>query len=761
MKSFDKYLLFWVFVFFTNLLGAQKWTNYKGNISDYNIIETGNPYVVLGEKDGFIFEINFDTEVIKELFFDNKWLNYSRTKSFKLINNNLHLCREDLNYVIFDLSGNVIHERKLYTSFSNPYPSIINDSLLLIRSYDEYGRFTVYNVYTGKNQEFNTGMQVLGDNNGCVYALDQNKSSISEYSFNGLLNYNLNQYKNEIFSNQFVAFTGSYLIFQKYIDFDFLDKRIYSFKNNKIDSLDLDHLLFDDFFLTNNFTGLILGNKIYDEQEIVRNNASMLIYKLNDSGFAPYTDTIKGIPFASEYIRIVDKDNLCFFDDYSNFGSQLFKYKLGKFSDPIYLYANSNFPEYVEYLFNSDSDHIIITNNGDFAILSSAGFEHYYMEHLLIDFCRRKAIPLPDYGEICAIDVFENELEIIFSEVNNDGMSDSFHFESVFINRSDKTISKIFEHKQSFSKYEDPYINWELEYPFCFGGDERFVHFGNRLFKFNSKGVSDVKDDLGLVDVSLVNICETNEFVALSISDWDNNRSGLKLFNKVSKKFDALLEPSFTTNVNFNCDHLGILWGIYPDGFVKYSSALGFESVPYNFQSMSWSDMDFYPKVNFDQNNNPWVLLHDENNNTQMKLFGYKDGAPFSTTNPVSTESLYFSGSVGNSIYQSSWEGSSGIVCAEYVTDNASASLIGNLNIDLNIFPNPSSNFISVAIPQSLQDFRGDLSLFDINGELVNKIAVVQRNLTIDISTIEPGLYFLCFESVDGFTKSYKKVIVL
>lgn len=759
MKIANKNLILCVFIFFTNLLGAQNWINYKGNVTDYNIIETGDPNVVLGEKDGFVFEINFDTEVIKELFFNNKWLNYSRTKSFKLINNNLHLCREDLNYVIFDLSGNVIHERTLYTSFSSPYPSIINDSLLLIRSYSEYGRFAVYNVYTGKNQEFNTGMQVLGDNNGCVYALDQSNLLINEYSFNGLLKYDLNQYKNEIFRNRFIGFTGSFLIFQKYTNN--YDKRIYSFKSNKIDSLDLDHLTFSNFELINNFSGLILGNKNYDEEGIVQNKASILIYKLDDIGFAPYSDTIVGIPFMSEYIRIVDKENLCFFEDDSYCGSRLFKYESGKFSGPKYLRVNSNFPEDV-YLFNSDSEHIIIGSQGsDFTLLSKGGFEHYHMLDLLFDFCRRRAIPLPKYNEICGIDVFENELEIIFSEENNDGMSDSFHFASVFINRSDKTISKILEHKQSFSIYEDPYIDWDLEYPFCFGGDERFIHFDNRLFKFNAKGVSDVKDDLGLDDASLVNICETNEFVALSIIDWDNNRSGLKLFNKVSKKFDALLEPSFTSYVNFNCDHSGNLWSIYPDGFVKYSSALGFESVPYNFQSMSWSSLDIYPKVNFDQNNNPWVLLYDDNNNTQMKLFGYKDGTPFSTTNPVSTESLPFSGSLGSSIYQSSWPGSSGIVCAEYVTDNASASLIGNLNIDLNIYPNPSSNFISVAIPQSLQDFRGDLSLFDVNGELINKIAVVQRNLTIDISTIKPGLYFLCFETVDGFTKTYKKVIVL
>ena len=76
------------------------------------------------------------------------------------------------------------------------------------------------------------------------------------------------------------------------------------------------------------------------------------------------------------------------------------------------------------------------------------------------------------------------------------------------------------------------------------------------------------------------------------------------------------------------------------------------------------------------------------------------------------------------------------------------------------IYPNPAKDFIHIAIPdQKLK--RELISVFDMTGKYVLKTFYVEdaEKITVDVSTIEPGLYFMRFYYAGGIEFTEKVMI--
>jgi hypothetical protein len=77
---------------------------------------------------------------------------------------------------------------------------------------------------------------------------------------------------------------------------------------------------------------------------------------------------------------------------------------------------------------------------------------------------------------------------------------------------------------------------------------------------------------------------------------------------------------------------------------------------------------------------------------------------------------------------------------------------------ELSISPNPSINNEVRFVVKATTDF--NIQLFDITGKLSHQLSGLNANQTQLISNLNPGLYFLTINAVDGSFSSTKRVIV-
>jgi len=103
-----------------------------------------------------------------------------------------------------------------------------------------------------------------------------------------------------------------------------------------------------------------------------------------------------------------------------------------------------------------------------------------------------------------------------------------------------------------------------------------------------------------------------------------------------------------------------------------------------------------------------------------------------------------------------------GISMVERVEFKTSAvGRIMNENIDLSIYPNPSSGIIDVVI-KAEQYITGELVIYNINGQIVSDFEFEHHSLRsdfdIDLSDMVTGIYYLRLTS-DNFTKTEKIIL--
>lgn len=71
----------------------------------------------------------------------------------------------------------------------------------------------------------------------------------------------------------------------------------------------------------------------------------------------------------------------------------------------------------------------------------------------------------------------------------------------------------------------------------------------------------------------------------------------------------------------------------------------------------------------------------------------------------------------------------------------SSVSIESESSFSFNVYPNPTNDFIEI----STQNMKGDLliSIYDINGRLINNISANQEKVSIDLSFLDDGFYHL------------------
>jgi hypothetical protein len=68
--------------------------------------------------------------------------------------------------------------------------------------------------------------------------------------------------------------------------------------------------------------------------------------------------------------------------------------------------------------------------------------------------------------------------------------------------------------------------------------------------------------------------------------------------------------------------------------------------------------------------------------------------------------------------------------------------------IDIKIFPNPFSDYLSVELAENLSSVQ--MQIFDIGGRKLKTTSILERNSRVNLSDLEMGLYLVCFYSVDA-----------
>lgn len=76
-------------------------------------------------------------------------------------------------------------------------------------------------------------------------------------------------------------------------------------------------------------------------------------------------------------------------------------------------------------------------------------------------------------------------------------------------------------------------------------------------------------------------------------------------------------------------------------------------------------------------------------------------------------------------------------------------------SLNFNIYPNPASSILTI---ESDQNISGDIVIYDVNGKLIQSINADGKEIKIDVSGWENGIYFLNFEV--GEQKVLKRFIV-
>jgi hypothetical protein len=90
------------------------------------------------------------------------------------------------------------------------------------------------------------------------------------------------------------------------------------------------------------------------------------------------------------------------------------------------------------------------------------------------------------------------------------------------------------------------------------------------------------------------------------------------------------------------------------------------------------------------------------------------------------------------------------------ITDNVGIGTIKQVDLQMALIPNPAHNTVTIQL-QNISP-NTTLKVFDVLGTLVKQQTIQQASTTIDISTLQAGIYFVQVESVNG--RGVKRLVV-
>jgi hypothetical protein len=112
----------------------------------------------------------------------------------------------------------------------------------------------------------------------------------------------------------------------------------------------------------------------------------------------------------------------------------------------------------------------------------------------------------------------------------------------------------------------------------------------------------------------------------------------------------------------------------------------------------------------------------------------------------------------GEVVYVRVWsfnntQGTFNIKAAEFhPLKNESADLSSFL-----VYPNPAKDIVHISL-KNLKDINGEIRVYDLQGKLVLDNLLIEHKMTLDVSNLSKGLYFLKFENGNNIVT--KKLII-
>jgi PKD repeat protein len=185
----------------------------------------------------------------------------------------------------------------------------------------------------------------------------------------------------------------------------------------------------------------------------------------------------------------------------------------------------------------------------------------------------------------------------------------------------------------------------------------------------------------------------------------------------------------------------------YPGIFVVSLNASN-DSCSSTTSSVIYLDSTIYDSINFAfvplvEPNNTFVQFHNMTNDAKSTYtWDFGDGH---TSNELSTDHSYDEIGV-YSVSLTHENGTSFImeIDLENGTYWTSSGMIGIDNpekIDLNVYPNPANNQITISSNQSLDNAQG--KIIDLNGKIIETFRVTETSTTIDVIHLTKGYYIL------------------
>ncbi|MDD4848506.1 MAG: T9SS type A sorting domain-containing protein [Bacteroidales bacterium] len=116
---------------------------------------------------------------------------------------------------------------------------------------------------------------------------------------------------------------------------------------------------------------------------------------------------------------------------------------------------------------------------------------------------------------------------------------------------------------------------------------------------------------------------------------------------------------------------------------------------------------------------------------------------------------------VGQTAYQQETSANGSIT--EGVQQPYEISVVGidehsEITLQATVFPNPTSDYLTLAIDTENTNVQYELFLLNVNGQLLQKIETTDSHTILDISSVAEGIYFLRVQSQNQVLKSFKIV---
>jgi hypothetical protein len=85
----------------------------------------------------------------------------------------------------------------------------------------------------------------------------------------------------------------------------------------------------------------------------------------------------------------------------------------------------------------------------------------------------------------------------------------------------------------------------------------------------------------------------------------------------------------------------------------------------------------------------------------------------------------------------------------EYTVEIKNTASLSKNNLEIKIYPNPTSNYVHIESPEVLHS----VQIMGVNGQLIQSPSVDNQNqIQVDVSSLDAGLYFIAIEFVTGKT---------